>query len=60
VEPVSVSQLPGQTATEGGASEPAPDIFVALKRQLGLRLESAKAATEVVVVDTFNRTPAEN
>jgi uncharacterized protein (TIGR03435 family) len=59
-EPVSVSQLPGQTATEGGASELAPDLFVALERQLGLRLESTKAPIEVVVVDAFNRTPTEN
>jgi uncharacterized protein (TIGR03435 family) len=38
----------------------APDLFHAMERQLGLRLEAGKMAMEVLVVDHAERTPAEN
>ena len=38
----------------------APDLFHALERQLGLKLESGKIPLEVLVVDHADRTPAEN
>jgi len=32
----------------------------ALDKQLGLRMTSAKAQVDVLVVDSFSRTPSEN
>jgi uncharacterized protein (TIGR03435 family) len=40
----------------GGA--PGPSLFTALDEQLGLRLESAKAAVDVVVIDRMERPTA--
>jgi uncharacterized protein (TIGR03435 family) len=39
---------------------PLADIFAALQEQLGLQLIAKKLPFEVVVVESFNRTPAEN
>jgi uncharacterized protein (TIGR03435 family) len=50
---------PSQAPAEG-ASDPAPDVFAALERQLGLRLASSKAVDKVLVVDRVNVTPTEN
>jgi uncharacterized protein (TIGR03435 family) len=38
----------------------APDIFSAVDKQLGLKLQKGKAAFEVIVVDRIDRTPVEN
>lgn len=35
-------------------------IFVALREQLGLRLDSRKAPIEVLVIDTVDKTPVPN
>jgi len=42
------------------ASEPAPTFLEAVVKQLGLKLEPAKAAIDVVCVDSFNKVPTEN
>jgi uncharacterized protein (TIGR03435 family) len=50
------------TATAGGDSvvEPTgPSLFTAIQEQLGLKLESAKAPVEVLVIDSVQR-PSEN
>ncbi len=39
---------------------PAPAIFGALQTQLGLRLVSRRVPLDVLVIDSFNRMPAEN
>jgi uncharacterized protein (TIGR03435 family) len=46
----------------GGAAEPetGPSIFTALKEQLGLTLVRAKIDNDVIVIDSANKTPAEN
>jgi uncharacterized protein (TIGR03435 family) len=46
---------------QGGPSDPAggPSIFTALQNQLGLKLESAKASGEFLVIDHVER-PSEN
>jgi uncharacterized protein (TIGR03435 family) len=44
----------------GASSEPEVSIFTALREQLGLRLDSAKIAVDVVVVDGAERVPTEN
>jgi uncharacterized protein (TIGR03435 family) len=40
--------------------DPAPDIFTAFEKQLGLRLEKGKMQIDVVTIDHLNRTPSEN
>jgi uncharacterized protein (TIGR03435 family) len=44
------------------ASEPgsAPDIFGAVQQQLGLKLESARAAVPTLIVDHAERVPTGN
>jgi len=38
-----------------------PDIFVALQKELGLKLiKTADVAMDVIVVEAINRTPTEN
>jgi uncharacterized protein (TIGR03435 family) len=43
-----------------GQDPPAPDIFIAIQQQLGLRLLDAKVPFDVVVVDSAERVPSEN
>ena len=40
--------------------EPAPSLFTAVQEQLGLKLESRKAAIDLVIVDHVEKTPSEN
>ncbi len=49
-------------ASDAGGVEPppAPGIFTALQEQLGLQLVAKKLAFDVVVVESFERTPAGN
>jgi len=39
-------------------TDPAPDLFTAIQEQLGLRLQAAKGAVEVLVVDHMERPTA--
>ncbi|HVW84979.1 MAG TPA: TIGR03435 family protein [Bryobacteraceae bacterium] len=41
-------------------SDAAPDLFTAIREQLGLRLDSRKEPVEFLVVDRAGRAPAEN
>jgi len=47
-------------AAADAPSAPSPDIFSALKQQLGLQLESSKEPLEVLVVDHAEKTPVAN
>jgi uncharacterized protein (TIGR03435 family) len=40
--------------------DPAPDLFVALEKQLGLKLEKIKVPIDVVVIDRLNQQPTDN
>jgi uncharacterized protein (TIGR03435 family) len=42
------------------AGDPAPDLFSALEKQLGLKLEKSKTQLDVVVIDHMDKTPTEN
>ena len=37
-----------------------PSIFTAIREQLGLRLQTAKVPSKVIVIDSINRQPTEN
>jgi uncharacterized protein (TIGR03435 family) len=50
----------GGSAGNGEASDPAPDIFEALEKELGLKLQKIKAPFDVMVIDHIDKTPVEN
>jgi len=50
----------GEPGNPSAADPPAPDIFRALKDQLGLTLEPKKSPVELIVVDHIDRLPSEN
>ncbi len=49
---------PGASADE--ATEPAPDIFSAFEKQLGLKFQKAKAPLDVIVIDRIDKVPTDN
>ena len=55
----------GPPATAGNTpidaiGDPAPDLFTALEKQLGLKLEKIKKPADVVVIDHLNQQPTDN
>lgn len=55
----------GPTVAAGDApvdsiGDPAPDLFTALEKQLGLKLEKIKMPTDVVLIDHLNQQPTDN
>lgn len=42
------------------ASEPAPDVFAAFEKQLGLKFQKAKVPLDVIVIDHIEKQPTEN
>jgi uncharacterized protein (TIGR03435 family) len=42
------------------ASDPAPDLFTALEKQLGLKLEKSKISLDVIVIEHIDKVPTEN
>jgi len=56
-----VAFSPLTTESNGKTSDSDPlDIFQAVQRQLGLKLEPAKAPLDILVVDRAERVPTEN
>ena len=45
---------------EAGQPDAAPDLFAALEKQLGLKLEKSKTQLDVIVIDHMDRQPTEN
>jgi uncharacterized protein (TIGR03435 family) len=63
VSAVGAPQPPGDASAAAAASEPAggPTVFMAVEKQLGLRLEKAKdIPLDVIVVDHIDKVPTEN
>jgi uncharacterized protein (TIGR03435 family) len=50
--------VPPEAAND--TSDPAPDLFNAIEKQLGLKLEKSKTQLDVVVIDHMDKTPTEN
>jgi uncharacterized protein (TIGR03435 family) len=50
----------GRLSTNGDAPDPAPDVFTAVEKQLGLRLEKTTVPLDVLTIDHLDRHPAEN
>lgn len=50
----------GADAQGNDATEPAPDVFSAFEKQLGLKFQKTKSPLEVIVVDHIDKTPVEN
>ncbi len=51
---------PGGSNGDAPDSALKPDLFTALREQLGLKLESQKEPTDVVVIDHISKVPSEN
>jgi uncharacterized protein (TIGR03435 family) len=47
-------------APADAAGDPAPDLFEALEKQLGLKLEKIKVPIDVVVIERLNQQPTDN
>ena len=45
---------------EAGQPDTAPDLFTALEKQLGLKLEKSKTQLDVIVIDHMDKQPIEN
>jgi uncharacterized protein (TIGR03435 family) len=45
---------------ESNQPEPAPTLFAALEKQLGLKLDKSKTPLDVIVVDHMDKEPTEN
>jgi uncharacterized protein (TIGR03435 family) len=65
----SASGLPSivETQSPNGAAgpidnltDPAPDLFTALQKQLGLKLTKSKMPLKVIVIDHIEKIPADN
>jgi uncharacterized protein (TIGR03435 family) len=54
----TISWMAGVPASAGG--EAGPDLFAALRGQLGLQLEPAKIPVETIAIDYFERDPSGN
>jgi uncharacterized protein (TIGR03435 family) len=54
--------LRGQAAADAAdsASEPGPDLFTALEKQLGLKLEKSTTKLDVIMIDHLDRQPTPN
>lgn len=56
-----LAAAPPGAAPAADVSDPGgPDLFTALEKQLGLKLEKSKTQLDVIVVDNMARTPTEN
>jgi uncharacterized protein (TIGR03435 family) len=54
---------PAATASDtpiDSIGDPAPDLFTALEKQLGLKLEKIKMPTDAVVIEHLNQQPTDN
>ena len=51
---------PGQASPPMGSANPMGDAVVAAVQKIGLRLDSRKVPTEMIIVDHLEKTPSEN
>jgi uncharacterized protein (TIGR03435 family) len=57
---LAVADAQRKGGSAGIAADPVPDLFTALEKQLGLKLEKSKATLEVIVIDHIDKVPTEN
>jgi uncharacterized protein (TIGR03435 family) len=50
----------GRASDQPSEAPPAPAVFTAVQQQLGLQLVSRRLPFEVLVIDSFDRTPTQN
>jgi len=55
-----LSRIPTPPGTGPTASDAGPDLFTAVREQLGLRLMPAKESVDVLIIDSANKTPIAN
>jgi uncharacterized protein (TIGR03435 family) len=55
----ALGPLPGAAAGDN-APDPGPDLAAAVEQQLGLKLVSAKAKLDVLVIDKAEKVPTDN
>jgi uncharacterized protein (TIGR03435 family) len=56
----ALARNPPTASAPDAPSDPAPNIFQALERQLGLKLEKSTAVLDMLIVDYLGAVPAEN
>jgi uncharacterized protein (TIGR03435 family) len=59
LDPAQAARLGGPPIPTADNPDAAPDVFTAFQQQLGLKLESAKAPVDVMVIDKVEK-PSEN
>ncbi len=50
----------GRLSTDGDIAAPAPDVFTALEKQLGLKLERTTVLLDLLVIEQLQRKVTEN
>jgi len=55
-----MSAVPALSSPSAPVADAGPDLFRAVQQQLGLKLEASRAPVDVLVIDRFDRDPAEN
>ena len=55
-----VADTQRKAASAGIAADPVPDLFTALEKQLGLKLEKSKVSLDVIVIDHIDKVPTDN
>jgi uncharacterized protein (TIGR03435 family) len=57
---LAVADAQRKGGSPGIAVDPVPDLFTALEKQLGLKLEKSKATLDVIVIDHIDKVPTDN
>lgn len=57
---LTIADTQRKAGSPGSAADPAPDLFTALEKQLGLKLEKSRISLDVIVIEHIDKVPTEN